>query len=287
METVRNALKRAISELDRAGVDSPRLTAELLLGHVLEWDRVRVVAHPEAVLRPEAAGRFESLVQRRAAGEPFQYIVGKQEFYGLPFRVTPAVLIPRPETEILVEQAVQAAREYSSGALRFVDVGTGSGCIAVSFAHEVPRARGWAVDISVEALAVARENAARHGVTDRVGVLIGDLLESFAPHPCFDLVLSNPPYLAFGEAASLPSVVRDHEPSVALYSGASNLDIFRRLIPQAAERIVPGGRLLMEVAAGLSERVSSLVDQAGLSIESVAGDLQGIPRCVIARRVHG
>ncbi len=287
MECVRTALIQAAEELGLSQVESPRLTAELLMARVLGWERVRVLAHPESPLPPGAAERFFSLVRRRTAGEPLQYILGEQEFYGFPFRVTPAVLIPRPETEILVEQAVLAARETGPRRLRFVDVGTGSGCIAVSFAREIPQAEGWAADISIEALAVARENAARNGVQERVGLLLCDLLEGFAPRPCFDLVLSNPPYVAVEDAELLPKVVREHEPPIALYSGASGLGAYRRLIPQAAARLVPGGRLLLELGAGVAGQVSGLAERAGLSVETIVGDLQGIPRCLIARRGHG
>ncbi len=276
-----------MQELSQSQVDSPRLTAELLLGHVLGWDRVRVLSHPEGPISIEAADRYAILIRRRANGEPLQYITGVQEFYGLQFRVTPAVLIPRPETEIVVENAVTLARAFGARPLRFADVGTGSGCIAISFAREVPHATGWGTDISVDALAIARENAARNGVPERVGFLCSDFLEGFTPHPCFDLVLSNPPYVASSDAASLPAVVREHEPAVALFSGASGMDSYRRLIPQAVRRLVPGGWLLLELGAGMSGQVSRLMEPAGLSVENIASDLQGIPRCILARRRHG
>jgi release factor glutamine methyltransferase len=287
MENVQRALMWAVQELSRSTVDSLRLTAELLLAHSLGWDRVRVLSHSETPLSPEAASRFAALIRRRADGEPLQYITGLQEFYGLPFRVTPAVLIPRPETEILVEQAILLAGDSGARRVRFADVGTGSGCIAVSFAHEVPEAAGWAIDISVDALVVARENAARNGVLERIAFLRGDFLEGFPPKPCFDLVISNPPYVAVDDAATLPAVVRDHEPAVALFSGSTGLDAYRRLIPQAAPRIVAGGWLLLEIGAGMCEQVSGLLEQAGFSIKTIAADLQGIPRCVLARRGHG
>ncbi len=287
MERVDSALAWAVLVLTRGKVDAPRLTAELLLGHVLNWERVRVVAHPDDALSAETSAEFHRLVERRAAGEPLQYITGRQEFYGLPFHVTPAVLIPRPETEILVEKAIVAAHDSGAHPIRFVDVGTGSGCIAVSFAHEIAHAVGWAADISIEALAIARENAVRNGVQEQLGFLCADLLECFARGPRFDFILSNPPYVATADAAALPAVVREHEPEVALYSGTCGLEIYRRLIPQARERLVPGGRLLLEMGAGMSEQVERLVKQAGLEVESVTADLQGIPRCTLARRDHG
>jgi release factor glutamine methyltransferase len=287
MKNVGSALKWAVPELLRNRVESPRRTAELLLGHVLGWDRTRVLAHPESTLLSEIVYQFAALVRRRAEGEPLQYITGRQEFYGLPFKVTPAVLIPRPETEILVEQAIMLAKDIGVPRIRFADVGTGSGCIGVSFAHEVPGAVGWAIDISVDALAVARENAARNGVQNRIAFLRGDFLEGFPPNPCFDLVLSNPPYVAVDDAAALPATVRDHEPPVALFSGGSGLDSYQRLIPQAATRIVAGGGLLLEVGAGMSGPVKSLAEQAGFSVQAIVEDLQGIPRCILARRGHG
>jgi release factor glutamine methyltransferase len=287
MDRVQSALAWAVRELSQRQVDSPRMTAELLLGHIQGWNRVRVLTHPGSPLSPETVERFASMVRRRAGGEPLQYIIGEQEFYGLQFRVTPAVLIPRPETEILVENAVAAARSLGPRRLRFADVGTGSGCIAVSFARHVPLSVGWATDISVDALAVARENAARNGVLKQIGFMRADFLEGFAPHPHFDLVLSNPPYVAAEDAAALPAQVREHEPAVALFSGSSGLDSYRRLIPQAIRRLVPGGGLLLEIGAGMSEQVSLLLEEAAFAVENIARDLQGIPRCILARRGHG
>ncbi len=287
MKSVQSALAWAAKSLSSHGVDSARLTAELLLGHVMRWERVRVVAHPDDPLSRGIEAEFRRLVERRALGEPLQYITGRQEFYGLPFHVTPAVLIPRPETEILVEKAVFAARESGARPLHFADVGTGSGCIAVAVACKVAHSVGWAVDISIEALEIARENAVRNGVPERLGFLCSDLLECFAPRPCFDMVMSNPPYVATADAATLSAEVREHEPQVALYSGTTGLDIYRRLIPQAAERLVPGGRLLLEMGAGMSEPVVRMAEEAGLAVETVAPDLQGIPRCMMARRSHG
>jgi release factor glutamine methyltransferase len=287
MDRVQSALVWAVRELSQHQVESPRRTAELLLGHIQGWNRVRVLTHPEGPLSPETSERFAAVVRRRAGGEPLQYIIGEQEFYGLPFRVTPAVLIPRPETEILVENAVVAARSLGPRRLRFADVGTGSGCIAVSFARHVPLSVGWATDISVDALAVARENAARNGVLKQIGFVRADFLEGFAPHPLFDLVLSNPPYVAAEDAAALPAQVREHEPAVALFSGSSGLDSYRRLIPQAIRRLVPGGGLLLEIGAGMSEQVSLLLEEAAFAVENIARDLQGIPRCILARRGHG
>jgi release factor glutamine methyltransferase len=285
MNDVGSALKWGLQELTSNEVESPRLTAELLLAQSLGWDRVQVLAHPEFPLVKEAASRYAAFIRRRADGEPLQYITGRQEFYGLPFKVTPAVLIPRPETEMLVEQAIHIAKAFDARRIRFADVGTGSGCIGVTFAHQVPEALGWAIDISIDALAIARENAALHGVMDKVAFLRGDFLECFLPGPCFDMVLSNPPYVA--DADALPAIVRDHEPPVALFSGSAGLDSYRRLIPQAAPRIVPGGWLVLEIGAGMGGAIKGLAEQAEFSIQAIIEDLQGIPRCVLARRGYG
>jgi release factor glutamine methyltransferase len=287
METVRSALGWAVQELSRHRIDSPRMTAELLLGHIQGWNRERVLTHPETPLSTEAGEHFASVVRRRAGGEPLQYILGCQEFYGLQFQVTPAVLIPRPETEILVENAVAAAESLGAEQLRFADVGTGSGCIAVSFARHVACAAGWATDISFDALALARENAARNGVAKRIEFVRTDFLEGFAPRPVFNMVLSNPPYVAAGDASVLSAEVREHEPAVALFSENSGLDSYRRLIPQAARRLVPGGSLILEVGAGMSDRVALLLREGEFAVEKIAQDLQGIPRCILARRGHG
>ena len=284
---IKGALIRARAELVEARVESPRLTAELLLGHVLGWERSRILSHPEDPLSDEVMGRFSSLIRRRAAGEPLQYLTGTQEFFGLPFRVTPDVLIPRPETEILVEKALQLARGLGAGPVRFADVGTGSGCIAVSFAAVHNRAIGYGVDLSWKALAVARDNASRHGVLGRLRFVQGDLLDCFSPRPGFELILSNPPYVSRKDQENLPVTVRDHEPSMALFAGDAGTEIYEHLIPQAAARLVDGGRILMEVGWGLADDVARLVVEAGLWVESIEKDLQSIPRCIVARRGHG
>ncbi len=284
METVREARTWAIRTLEQAGVDSPALTADLLLGRVLEWSRVRVLSRPEAHLRADSLECFRSLIERRSKGEPLQYLTGEQEFFGLALRVTPEVLIPRPETEILVERAISLASGRREP--RIVDVGTGSGCIAVAVAHEIPDATLCAVDISLSALCVARTNAVRHGVLDRIRFFACNLLEGIRRQPFFDFVLSNPPYVADSEYNTLPAVVRDHEPHPALFAGASGLAMHRRLVPQAAVHLVPGGYLLLEIGLGQADAVTGLIRQEGLSLESIHSDLQGIPRCVVARKMQ-
>ncbi len=282
--TIWHALRKARQEMECARVDAPELTAELLMAHVLGWTRTRVLSHIQEPLPAPDLQQFQLLVQRRASGEPLQYLTGVREFYGLSFQVTPSVLIPRPETEILVERALALARAQKRP-VRFADVGTGSGCIAISVAHEVADASGWATDLSPEALEVARDNAARAGVGGRVAFVCGDLLDCFAPRPVFDLILSNPPYIPESETDELPAVVRDFEPQLALCGGESGLAAYRRLIPQAARRLVPQGYLLMEVGAGQSVAVARLVAKEDLTLVEIVDDLQKIPRCVVARRM--
>jgi release factor glutamine methyltransferase len=283
MHTVAGARAWSIEELKKAGIESSALTTDLLLGLVLGWDRTRVLTHTEEILPEEAWARLQDLVRRRARGEPLHYLTGEKEFYGLAFRVTPDVLIPRPETEILVEKALDRIKNDLLPQTRFVDVGTGSGCIAVSVARGSPSSTGWAVDLSAAALRIARGNAIRHGVAGRIGFVQADLLECFAPKPRFGLILCNPPYVALTEYGSLPSDVRDYEPHNALFGGQSGLEIYRRLVPQIPSRLVPGGYFLLELGTGQGEPVRQLVEGEGLSLETVVNDLQGIPRCLIGR----
>lgn len=284
MQTVGSSRLWALEELKRARIDSPALTADLLLGFVLGWDRVRLLSHAERELDDVSWGRFQGLIHRRANGEPLQYLTGEKEFYGLAFMVTPAVLIPRPETEILVEKAVDLLLQKSPTAARFADVGTGSGCIAVSVAHQIPASAGWALDVSDEALKIARENAKKHGVDDRIRFVQSDLLECFPEEPCFDAILSNPPYVALTEYDSLPTEVKNHEPHEALFGGADGLELYRRLIPQASVRLVAGGHLLLEVGAGQAGKVVQFLEQEGFSLRAVLNDLQGISRCLIGQK---
>jgi release factor glutamine methyltransferase len=285
MQTVGSARKWALEELTRARIGSPAQTADLLVGFVLGWDRIRVLIHTEQEIPDEAWILLRSLIMRRSNGEPLQYLTGKQEFYGLSFRVTPRVLIPRPETEIMVEKALDLVRRHLLSGIRFVDIGTGSGCIAVSIAHEIPSALGWAVDISAAALEVASENASRHGVIERILFARSNLLDCFPRTPCFNFILCNPPYVAFGECDRLPSEVRNHEPHEALFGGESGLEVYRRLIPEVASRLFAGGYLLLEVGIGQAQQVGQLIEKETLSLLEVINDLQGIPRCLVGRKI--
>lgn len=282
-ETLESAIVWAVAELRAAQVEAPRLTAEALLAHVLKWERARIIGHSRDLLGAGAWAEYQILVHRSSRGEPLNYLTAEREFYGFPFRVTPDVLIPRPETEILVEKAVELGR-LRARALRFVDVGTGSGCIAVSVARQLPDARGWATDLSQRALAVARENARRLGVPERLEFVCGDLLECFSALPAFDLILSNPPYVPGPEISGLPRTVREHEPRAALDGGVSGLEIYARLIPQASCRLAESGCLLVEIGAGQAREVAERIERAGLVLTETILDLQSIPRCLVARK---
>lgn len=253
-----------------------RRDAQLLLLRVLRKDGSWLLAHPDATLDGEQARQYEEWIARRERREPVQYILGEQEFYGLALTVTPDVLIPRPETEHLVEAAL--ARVERQRPARICDVGTGSGAIAIALAHHRPQAQVTAVDKSAAALRVARENAERHGVADRVRFVQSDLLRSVPGE--FDVVVSNPPYVATGER--LEPQVRLYEPQEALYAGPTGLEVYRRLIPEAKHAVVAGGWLLLEMGHGQRDAVSALL--TGWDAVTFVDDLQGIPRVAIARR---
>jgi release factor glutamine methyltransferase len=247
--TIGGVLRQAAVQLAPV-TDAPRLEAEVLLAHVLEASRTVLMAHPERPLTSDQVDRYETLVRRRASDYPLPYLTGRVEFYGLEFEVTPEVLIPRPETEILVDLAL--ARRPA----RVVDVGTGSGCIAVSLAVHLPRVAVYGIEISPAALAVARRNVERHDVVGRVRLIVGDIL-SPRPGPV-DLVVANLPYIPTGQCAALPVSVRDHEPWLALDGGPDGLAIVQRLLTQAPGVLRPGGGLLIEIGADQGRAASRL-----------------------------
>lgn len=284
MQTIEKARAWAIDAFRRAGVESSVLSSDLLLGFITGRERVYVLSHPEEDLPEGDWEYFRSLVLRHTKGEPLQYLIGAREFFGLDFQVTPAVLIPRPETEILVEAALGIIRNTFVSGVTFADVGTGSGCIAVSVVHEVPSSRGWATDISGKALEIASRNAVRHGVSERLQFVRADLLSCFRGKPVFDMILSNPPYVPLEEYDTLPSGVRDYEPRRALSGGPDGLDSYRRLMPAAGLRLKPGGFFLLEAGAGQADGITRLAEKEGLETKEILNDLQGIPRCIIARK---
>lgn len=279
--TVAAALSQAQARLARAGVPDPVLDAERLLRHALGWDRATLATSAHAAIPCQARGRFETLVTERAKRRPLQHLLGTQAFWRHEFRVTPEVLIPRPETELLVEAALERLRPLERPVV--VDVGTGSGCIALSLAAELPAAEIHATDVSAAALRVARDNAARLGLSARVQFHEGDLLAPVAGRQ-LDLIASNPPYVDPALAPTLAPEVRDHEPALALFPpGGDAYAVYRRLIPAARGLLAPGGYLLLEVGQGMGDEVAWLAQRAGFTLEGILPDLQSIPRAVIAR----
>jgi release factor glutamine methyltransferase len=275
---LKQALDEGASRL--TGISAqPRRDAELLLLHVIQRDRAFLLTHPDAELSPQQAQQYKQWLRRRAAHEPIQYILGEQEFFGLTFRVTPDVLIPRPETEHLVEALL--ARVPHDQPLQIIDVGTGSGAIAVALAHSLLQAQITALDISDGALAVAQRNAETHQVADCIRFLHSDLLSAVAGEQ-FDAVVSNPPYVAETDRDSLEPQVRDYEPASALFAGRSGLDIYKRLVPQAREVLKPHGWLFMEIGQGQQDALSQLL--SGWNSVGFINDLQGIPRVACAQR---
>lgn len=278
---VADALQRAALRLGAAGVPDARLHAERLLRHVRGWDAADLIVRVGDVLSDGDRAAFERLVDARATRVPLQHLTGEQAFWRHVFRVTPDVLVPRPETELLVEAALDAVRGLDGP--RIVDVGTGSGCIALSLAGERPDAAVHAVDLSPAALAVARDNAARLGLADRVRFHEGDLLAPVADES-FDVIVSNPPYVGAYELASLAPEVRDHEPRMALTPPGDRASVYRRLGAGAPDRLRSGGSLIVEIGQGMEVEVTRAFTDAGLEIVRVVADLQGIPRAVVARR---
>ena len=299
--SLRSLLKQGIGQLREANVPSFTLAAELLLLHVANRDRAWLYAHPEEILSAEIANRFFSLVQRRAHGEPTQHLTGRQEFWGLEFEVTPDVLIPRPETEHLIEVALDrlALRELRAGrsprftgkGITLVDVGTGSGCIAIALAKELPDAIIYATDLSAAALNVARRNSARHGFSDRIHFLESNLLEGFSPLAThhsplsFDLIVSNPPYVGRRSAETLAREVREHEPEVALYGGEEGYEFYAELVAQSHEFLKPGGLLVLELGHDSLPAVQLLLDSRHWTNLAVTNDLASIPRVLAAERL--
>jgi release factor glutamine methyltransferase len=256
-----------------------RRDAELLLMYTLKRSRTLLITHYDELLANDLSLSYAELLERRRKGEPIQYITGETEFYGLPFLVTPDVLIPRPETEHLVEKVIELASDFA--APRIVDVGTGSGAIAVALAHKLPHASITATDISLRALALAEENAKSNGASIRF--LVGDLLAPTEGER-FEIIVSNPPYVAMSDRDSLDVEVRDYEPALALFAGEDGLEVYRRLIPAAFEALTPGGFLVLEIGYSQSPAITELLTCSGFQQIEFVPDLQGISRVACARR---
>jgi release factor glutamine methyltransferase len=287
--TLRQALTTAAAQL--ANDEHLRATAardaELLLLQTLQISRVTLLAHPDRELTPEQHILFRANIARRLQHEPIQYITGQQEFYGLLLRVTPAVLIPRPETELLVETVLKLLP--ADQPVKIADIGTGSGAIAIALAVHFPHAEITALDLSAEALAVAAANAREHNVANRVHLLQSDLLSALSQNEtyagsgqCFDAIVSNPPYVPESDRATLHPQVRDHEPAAALFAGPDGLDLYRRLVPQAHAALKSNGLLALEIGHGQREALAALL-QTWHEV-SFVDDLQQIPRVALARK---
>ena len=262
---------------EKQGIESPRLTIELMLAHLLKKKRLQLYLEFERELDAVTLETLREMVKRRVAGEPLQYITGEAEFCGLKFMVDRRVLIPRPETELLVEAV--AARHPKT----IVDIGTGSGCIAVALAKRLPEAEIAAIDVSVEALEVAQTNANRHEAEKRIRFLKSDLLENFPDGQRVDAVVSNPPYIASGELARLPKEVRNFEPVPALIAGEDGLEVFRRLAKTAGRVLSPNGFVALEMGAGQRAAVEELFGKENFEVVEVVKDLQGIERVIVAQ----
>lgn len=301
--TVLKIIQWTTEYLKGKGIENPRLDSEVLLSHLLKLDRVGLYLNYDRPLSKEELSSFREMVKRRGAREPLQYITGHQEFWSLDFKVTPDVLIPRPETEILVEEALKAvSREplavsgekpdiqltAHSSQLTVLDLCTGSGCIAISLAHELKDAVVYAVDASEAALKVARENAENLGVKDRVFFLQGDLYEALTSHvsrlTSFDLIVSNPPYVKTGDIPNIQPEVRDYEPRMAVDGGLEGLDFYRRIVAGASDYLLPSGWLMVEVGEGQASAVSEMINATNaFESVSIVKDLAGIERVVKAR----
>ena len=280
--TIAEALSESTRFLKEAEVPEPQLNSQILLAHAIGSDRTHLIINFNQQVNPDESEQFWTLVRRRAEGEPVQYITGVQEFYGLEFEVNRSVLIPRPETELIVEEVAGLAPHQEAQLL--IDVGTGSGCLAIALARELPLAKVIATDISNAALDVARRNADRLGVSERIQFLETDLLEGVIATEHADFIVSNPPYVAAHELPNIQREVRDWEPSVALTDFGDGLSFFRRLFDAAPSRLKRGGYLLCEMGFTQSEQVKALAEERPWSEMRFLDDLQGIPRTIVLRK---
>ena len=280
-KSIAEAILEGANQLRRAGVPEARREAGSLAAYAVGRDRTFILSHADEDIDDASLQLLRTYVTERATGKPMQYITGVQEFYGLEFEVTPDVLIPRPETELLIE----AALKLNPDARSICDVGTGSGCIAVTLAHQLPEARVAAIDVSGAAIEVAKRNAERHGVIERITFVVSDCLtELSSAETTFDLIASNPPYVADNDMPGLQREVREFEPRAALEGGSDGLDVVKRLLDQAPSVLRSGGHLLFEIGFNQHEAVDKLIDRDVWRLLDIHRDLQGIPRIVALER---
>lgn len=282
--TVNQARRALTAALQAAGVDAPSLDARILIGHGLGLDHAGLVAAARRQIEPEQRDRIAALIRRRLDGEPVARIVEQKEFWSLPFRISPATLLPRPETETVVEAALATlnARGSRSRAWRIADLGTGCGALILALLSELPNAVGTATDIDLEALSVARENAGRLGLVDRAAFLVCDMAQALRGP--FDLIVSNPPYIASDEIAGLAPEVRDFDPRLALDGGADGLDPYRAIAEAAPRCLASDGAVVVELGAGRTESVAAIFAAAGLAPLPPHSDLSDMPRALVGRK---
>ncbi len=282
--TIADTLNLAGERLRAASISNDLLDAQTLLAEALGQDRTYLIINYNQQINDQILERYQKLIERRAAGEPLQYITGHQEFFGLEFKVTPDVLIPRPETELIIEETIRLSEQEDVASPLVVDLGTGSGCIAVTLARELNHARVIATDISLAALRVASENTVRHKVESRLFLVASDLLESFVEEPFADFIVSNPPYVSKDELPGLQREVRDWEPRTALTDFGDGLSFYRRLLKEAHTRLKPRGYLICELGYRQAASVTAMIDPQVWGEHRLLNDLQGIPRTLVLRR---
>jgi release factor glutamine methyltransferase len=280
--TIRALMDWTEKHFQQKGLESPRLEAQLLLAHALECRRVELYTRWDETVDERKRGQFRDLIKRRLDGCPAMYLTGRREFFALEFEVTSAVLIPRPETELLVTETLK--RIKSMPAPRVLDIGTGSGCIAIAIAQQQKSAVVTATDVSAEALEVAKRNAQRHGLAKNIRFVQSDLFAALAAEERFDVIVSNPPYVSHLELAELPVHVRDFEPRLALDGGPDGFVVYDRLIPASVAHLCPGAHLLLEIGATQEEGVRQRIAAAGLELGPTLCDDANLPRVVTARR---
>jgi release factor glutamine methyltransferase len=283
--TIKRLLDWTTEHFTKVKADSPRLEAEVLLAEALQCQRIDLYTRFDQVPEDDPMSRFRGWVKRRAAGEPVAYIVGYREFYSLRFQVDSNVLIPRPETEHVVVSALEAAKELTDQPLRVIDVGTGSGCIGITLAKHLPDAKIAALDLSPGAITVARDNAERLQVSDRVRFFLGDLFAALPPGSGpVHLIVSNPPYIGTEEIETVNRQVKDFEPEIALFSGAHGLDMINRLVSASVERLLPGGFLIFETSPIIMDACKKRVEESKLELVRVVKDFSGLQRVLVARK---
>jgi release factor glutamine methyltransferase len=283
-ETVETSRRALAARFKAAGIDSAELDARLLIGAALGVDLTGIITAANRTLSPDESNRLDAFAARRLAGEPVARILGHKEFWGLPLKLSAATLVPRPDTETVVELALEIVGDASHRALRIADLGTGTGAILLALLHEWPGAFGVGTDLSLEALRTAKANAADLGLAPRAAFVACDYAAALSDG--FELIVSNPPYICSSDIAGLATEVRDHDPRAALDGGADGLDAYRRLIPRAADSLVPGGALIVEGGQGQDGPIEALMTEAGLTTQGlVKTDLAGIPRAIAGRKM--